>query len=266
MEIPLLAGRAFETGDTKDTPKVAIIDEKLARTHWPDASPLGQRIRVGQADDRVTWYTIIGIVGAVQHDALNRLSRAVVYVPSRQRPSGWQTLVVRSPLPPEAVFTAVKSVVKEMDAKLALTHVAPLNDVVAQSIWQPRLFAIGFAVFAAIALLLAGVGIYGMLSYAVSARTNEIGIRLALGAQRYNVLKLVIGQGMALAVSGILIGLAASWALTSWLESLLFEVGATDPLTFVSVSCLLTLVALLACYLPARRATKVDPLSALRHE
>ncbi len=266
MEIPLLAGRAFEAGDTKDTPKVAIIDERLAHTHWPNASPLGQRIRIGQADDRATWYTIIGVVGAVQHDALNRPSRAVVYVPSRQRPSGWQTLVVRSPLPPEALLTAVKSVVKEMDAKLALTHVAPLNDVLAQSIWQPRLFAIGFAVFAAVALLLAGVGIYGVLSYVVSAHTNEIGIRLALGAQRYNVLKLVVGQGMALAVSGILIGLATSWALTRWLESLLFGVSATDPLTFVGVSCLLTLVALLACYLPARRATKVDPLIALRHE
>jgi putative ABC transport system permease protein len=266
LEIPLLAGRAFAASDNKDTPKVAIIDQRLARTHWPDTNPLGQRFRVGQADDSATWYTIVGVVDAVQHDALNLTSRAVVYVPNLQRSPGWQTLVVRSSLPPEAVLTAVKSVVKEMDAKLAVTHVAALREVVAQSIWQPRLYASLFAVFAIVALLLAAVGTYGVMSYAVAARTNEIGIRMALGAERRHVMKLVVGQGMALAFGGVALGLLGAWLLTRLMKTLLFNVSATDPLTFVGVSLVLIGVALLACYLPARKAAEVDPLVALRHD
>jgi putative ABC transport system permease protein len=266
MEIPLLAGRMFDATDTPDTPNVAIIDERLARTYWPDADPLGQRIRIGQADDRSTWYTIVGVAGAVQHDQLKVATRPTVYVPSLKSTANLRTLVVRSPLPPETLLAAVKSVVKEMDANLPITHVAPLRAIVVESIWQPRLYALLFAVFAAVALTLAGVGIYGVMSYAVAARTNEIGVRIALGAQPRDVLRLVIGQGILLALSGVGVGLFGASLLARLLKTLLFGVNATDPLTFVGVALLLMLVALSACWIPARRATKVDPLIALRCE
>jgi putative ABC transport system permease protein len=265
MEIPLLAGRAFDDTDTPATPKVAIIDERLARTHWPDASPLGQRIRIGQADDRAAWYTIVGVAGAVQHDQPSIATRPTVYVPNLQK-AGPQALVVRSSLPPEALLAAIKNVVKEMDANLPITHIAMMREVIAESIWQPRLYAVLFAVFAVVALLLAAVGIYGVMAYAVAARTNEIGIRLALGAQPRDVLRLVVGQGMLLALSGIGLGLLGALLLTRLLKALLFNISATDPLTFSGVALLLTLVALLACWVPAQRATKVDPLIALRCE
>jgi predicted permease len=266
MEIPLLTGRAFDGTDTQATPKVAIIDERLVRAHWPNASPLGQRIRIGQADDRADWYTIVGVAEAVQHDRPDVATRPTVYVPNLQKHVGHQTLVVRSPLPPEALLVAIKNVVKEMDAKLPVTHVAMMRDVIAESIWQPRLYAVLFAVFAVVALLLAAVGIYGMMSYAVATRTNEIGIRMALGALPRDVLRLVVGQGMLLAFGGIGLGLVGASLLTRMLKALLFGVSATDPLTFAGVALLLTLVALLACWIPAQRATKVDPLIALRCE
>jgi len=266
MEIPLLAGRAFADTDTEATPKVAIIDQRLARAHWPNASPLGQRIRLGQADDRADWHTIVGIAGAVQHDQPDLATRSTVYVPSLQSPTGFQTLVVRSPLPPEALLASIRSVVKEMDAKLPVTHVALMRDVVAQSIWQPRLYAVLFAVFSVVALLLAAVGIYGVIAYAVSARTSEIGIRMALGAQPRDVLKLIVGQGMMLALGGVLVGLLGAGLLTRLMQTLLFGVSATDPLIFAGVAFLLICVALLACYLPARKAAQVDPLVALRHD
>jgi putative ABC transport system permease protein len=174
--------------------------------------------------------------------------------------------MVRSPLPPEALLVAIKNVVKEMDAKLPVTHVAMMRDVIAESIWQPRLYAVLFAVFALVALLLAAVGIYGMMSYAVATRTNEIGIRMAHGALPRDVLRLVVGQGMLLAFGGIGLGLVSASLLTRMLKALLFGVSATDPLTFAGVALLLTLVALLACWIPAQRATKVDPLIALRCE
>ena len=266
MEIPLLAGRAFDDTDTQATPKVAIIDERLVRAHWPNASPLGQRIRIGQADDRANWYTIVGVAGAVQHDQPGVATRPTVYVPNLQKPVGHQTLVMRSPLPPEALLAAIKNVVKEMDAKLPVTHVAMMRDVIAESIWQPRLYVVLFAVFAVVALLLAAVGIYGVMSYAVAARTNEIGVRMALGALPRDVLRLVVRQGMLLAFGGIGLGLAGASLLTRMLKALLFGVSATDPLTFAGVALLLTLVALLACWIPAQRGTKVDPLIALRCE
>jgi putative ABC transport system permease protein len=266
MEIPLLSGRAFALTDAPDALKVAIIDERLARAHWPNESPLGRRIRIGQADDRATWCTIVGVAGAIQHDRPEVATRATVYVPNRQRPAGFQTLVVRSPLPPEALLAAIKSVVKEMDAKLPVTHVAPLRTVVAQAVWQPRFYAWLFAVFAVVALLLAAVGIYGVMAYVVAARTNEIGVRMALGAQPRDVLRLVIGHAMKLALSGVVLGLGGAVWLTRWLQTLLFEVSATDPLTFAGGTMALLLAALPTCWIPARRATKVDPLIALRSE
>jgi putative ABC transport system permease protein len=192
--------------------------------------------------------------------------RKMVYVPNLQNPVGFQTLVVRSNLPRESLVPSVKNVVKEMDPNLPITHVETMREVIAESVWQPRLYATLFAVFSVVALTLAAVGIYGVMSYAVTARTNEIGIRIALGAERRHVLKLVVGQGMALALGGVGVGLAGGLLLTRLMKTLLFGVNATDPLTFAGVSLLLFSVAMLACYLPARKAAQVDPLVALRRD
>jgi len=266
MDIPLLAGRAFTDADTREAPRVAIIDERLASEYWPNESPLGKRIRFGPPDGATPWHTIVGVVGTVQHVRLDAATRKLAYVPSLQDPTGFQTLVVRSHTPLESLIAAVKNVVKEMNPNLPITHVATMREVIAESIWQPRLYAILFAVFAVVALTLAAVGIYGVMSYAVTARTNEIGIRMALGAERRHVLKLVVGQGMALALGGVGVGLAGGLLLTRLMKTLLFGVSATDPLTFAGVSLLLFSVALLACYLPARKAAQVDPLVALRRD
>jgi putative ABC transport system permease protein len=266
MEIPLLAGRAFNDADTRDTPRVAIIDERLAREYWSNESPLGKRIRIGPPGKDNDWRSIVGLVGTVQHERLDAATRKMVYVPSLQKPTGFQTLVVRSLAPREALIAAVRSVVKEMDPKLPITHVAMMREVIAESVWQPRLYASLFAVFAVVAATLAAVGIYGVMSYTVAARTHEIGIRMALGAERRHTLKLVVGQGMVLALGGVGIGVAGALLLTRLMRTLLFGVSATDPLTFAGVSLLLLGVALLACYLPARKAAKVDPLVALRRD
>jgi predicted permease len=264
---PLIAGRDFTDADARDAPKVVIVDEMLAREYWPNDNPLGKRIRLGPPEDNGSWLTIIGVVGAMQHKSLDEVTPGKqVYRPVLQRPVGYMSLVVRSPAPPESMIASVKALVKEADANLPITHVSTMREIVDESIWQPRLYAILFALFAFVALLLAAVGIYGVISYAVTARTNEIGIRMALGAERHHVLKLVVGQGIVLALGGIGFGLVGAWLLTRLMKTLLFGVSVTDPLTFAGVSLLLFSVALLACYLPARKAAQVDPLVALRHD
>jgi putative ABC transport system permease protein len=264
MEIPLLAGRAFTDADSSDTPPVAIVDERLAREYWPNESPLGKRIRVGLLSGDDPWRVIVGVVGIIQHERLGASTRMMAYVPSLQKPTGYQTLVVRSNLPRESLIAAVKNIVKEMDPKLPIDHIAAMHEVIAESIWRPRLYAILFAVFAFVALTLAAVGIYGVMSYTVTARTQEIGIRIALGADRRHVLKLIVGQGMVLALFGVVLGLCGALLLTRLMKTLLFGVSATDPLTLAGVSLLLSGIALLACYLPAHKAAQVDPLVALR--
>ncbi|MDQ3687468.1 MAG: ABC transporter permease [Acidobacteriota bacterium] len=266
MGITLLAGRDFTDVDARDALKVTIIDERLAREYWPNENPLGKRVRFGPPEDNEPWHTIVGVVGEVKHESLNLTQRKSVYLPHAQVSIGGMALAVRTRANPESLAAAVREQVRELDPNQPVTAVRTMSEVVSRSVWQPRLYTILFGVFAGVALLLASVGIYGVMSYAVSQRTREIGIRMALGAQRGDVLRLVIRQGMWLVLIGVGIGVLASLLLTGLMQSLLFGVGATDPVTFAGVAVLLAAAALIACYIPARRATKVDPMVALRYE
>ena len=266
LGIPILMGRDFTPTDGLEAPKVTIIDERLAREYWPSGSPIGKRIRFGPPEDNEPWHTVIGVVGAVRHDRLDADTDKSVYLPHMQIPVNGLSIVVRATAKPEGLAGAVRAKVREIDPDLPVTKVMTMEDVVAESVWQPRIYSILFAVFATVALLLATVGIYGVMSYTVTARTREFGLRMALGAQSIDLLRLIVGQGMRLALFGVVIGLAGAFALTRLLKNLLFEVKATDPLTFFAIAGLLTLVTLAACWVPARRATKVDPMIALRYE
>jgi putative ABC transport system permease protein len=265
MGIPLLVGRDFNDADTADSTSVTIIDDRLAHEYWPNESPIGKRLTLGPPEDKDPWYTVVGVVGAVKNESLNPTRRKTAYVPHTQYSADDMSLAIRA-RNPENLATAIQKHVKAMNPDLPIINLRTMTEVVSQSVWQPRLYAILFVVFAAVALALASVGLYGVMAYSVSERSREMGIRMALGAQRRDVLKLVVAEGMTLTLFGIGVGLAAALALTRLMRSLLFEVGVTDPLTFSVIAVLLTLVALLACYIPARRATKVDPMVALRHE
>ncbi|HEY0003633.1 MAG TPA: ABC transporter permease [Pyrinomonadaceae bacterium] len=266
MGIPIIAGRDFTEADTKDALQVTLIDERLAREYWPNESPLGKRIRFGPPESNEPWFTIIGMVGEVRHERLDQATRKTVYVPYQQIPDRQMTLTIRTTTDPTSLVAAVRQQVKELDPEQPLINVWTMEEVISRAVWQPRLYAILFGVFAGVALILASVGIYGVMSYAVTQRTHEIGIRMALGAQARDVLKMVLGQGLVLVLIGVAVGLGGAFALTRLMASLLYGVSATDPATFSAIALLLIGVALLACYIPARRAMKVDPMVALRYE
>jgi putative ABC transport system permease protein len=266
LGIPLLEGRDFTDADTENGPKITIIDEHLAREYWPNESPLGKRIRFGPPEDNEPWHTIVGVVGAVRHERLEATTRNSVYLPHTEIPIGGLSLAVRTAAQPERLIEPVREQIRELDPDLPITSVRTMEEVVARSVWQPRLYTILFGIFAAVALLLAAVGLYGVMAYTVTIRTHEIGLRVALGARPGDVMKLIAGQGIKLALIGVASGLIAASLLTRLMTSLLFSTSANDPLTFIGIAALLTLVALLACWIPARRATKVDPMVALRYE
>jgi len=263
--ISVLMGRDFSERDSKDAEKVTIVDERLVREYWPNQNPLGKRIRFGPPEDNEPWHTVVGVVGAVRHEQLDKETRKSVYLPHLQIPVNGLSLVVQSKNPANLVG-ALRGQIREVDPDLPVVDLMTMEEVVSQSVWQNRLYAILFSAFAVIALLLAAVGIYGVMSYSVTQRTQEIGIRMALGAQLKDVLQLIVKGGLVLSLIGVAIGVAGALALTRLLRSLLFGVTPTDAVTFIAVSLVLLFVALLACYVPARRATKVDPLVALRYE
>jgi len=266
MSIPLVKGRYFSDRDAPDAPGVAIIDETMARKYWPGEDPVGKRITFGGDPDNPRWREIVGIVGYVKTKGLEGESRVQYYLPLAQRPVSGTYLVVRTTGDPTSLAAAVRGVIGTLDKDLPVYKVTTMERLVADSMARQRFSMFLLGSFAAVALLLATVGLYGVMAYMVTQRTKEIGIRLALGAQTRDVLKLVIGQGMVLSLIGVGIGLVAAFALTRLMESLLFGVSATDPSVFVIISLTLVGVGLLACYIPARRATKVDPMIALRYE
>lgn len=267
MSIPSLKGRAFAEQDRDNTAKVIIVNEALASRFWPNGDAIGKRLGFFEDDpDKQVWREIVGVVGNVRHKALELEVTPEVYFPYKQLPRNFMNLVVRSASDPSSMVPAIRNQVLSVDKDQPVSDIMTMDQRVARSVASSRFVMSLLGAFSMLALGLAAVGIYGVMAYLVTQRTQEIGVRMALGAQKRDVLKLVVGKGMALAVIGIAIGLVASLALTRLMRSLLFEVTPTDWLTFVITSVVLLTVALLACYIPARRATKVDPLVALRYE
>ena len=269
--LALRAGRPFNEQDTERAQPVTIINETMARAYWPGENAIGKRFKIGMPSAQIPWLTVVGVVADVRQMAADEPVKAEMYLPYRQGAAfatffAPRNLVVRTAGEPTSLVSAVRQAVHEVDPYQPLAGIRTMNEVVSLDTQQHRLGMILLTTFAGLALLLAALGIYGVLSYFVIQHTPEIGVRLALGAQTGDVLRLVIGKGMRLALLGVAIGLAGAFALTRLLQSLLFEVKATDPLTFGLIALLLTLVAFMACYIPARRATKVDPMVALRYE
>jgi predicted permease len=260
MGIRLIRGRPLTSQDDSAAPPVALINQTAAQRYWPGQNPLGHRVEVNRQ-----WWEVVGVVGDVKGQGLDRDVNPEVYFSWAQSPWSGGTLVVRG-TNVSSLASAIRSKAQELDKQLPISNVRTLEEIVEDSISTPRTNTLLLALFAGIALTLAAVGIYGVMAYSVAQRAHEIGVRMALGAQSSDAIKLVLKQGMILALVGALIGLIASWRLTRLMESLLFGVGTTDPLTFIVTPLLLILVALLACWLPARRSTKVDPLVALRNE
>jgi predicted permease len=269
MGIPLLSGRDVADTDTRQSPNVVVINDAFARRHFAGENPLGHRLRLqGQERDPLL---IVGVVGNVRQLGLDQQPPPEVFVPFLQDPLSTtyqrsMTIMARSKSDPGAIAGPLRAAVTSVDKSLPVFAFKPMTEYMHDSLSRRRFSLILLSIFSGVALVLAAVGIYGVISYGVTQRTHEMGIRMALGAQPRDVLKLVVRQAMLLALGGVGIGLLASFALTRLMKGLLFSVSVTDPMTFVAIALLMTLIALFACLIPARRATKVDPLVALRYE
>jgi putative ABC transport system permease protein len=274
----LRQGRAFMAADNDKAPRVAVINETMARRYWPGENPIGKRAaldfeamrfypdRAPDFDLALGLREIVGVMADVKHTGLSGETVPEFYAPLAQRPTRYMTLVVRTAADPTPLLAVARNEVLALDKDQPIANASTMSEWMAASVAQPRFNFLLMTTFASIALLLAALGIYGVMAWTVTQRTQEIGIRMALGAQTSDVLKMVIKRGMTLTLAGVTLGLTASLALTRLMETLLFGVSATDPLTFSLIALLLTAVATLACYIPARRAAKVDPMVALRTE
>ncbi|MGH9874523.1 MAG: FtsX-like permease family protein, partial [Pyrinomonadaceae bacterium] len=266
MAILLLRGRTFSESDKPTAPSAAVVSQSLVQKYWPNEDPIGQAIQFGNMDGDLRLLYVVGVVGDVRHGGIDTPPRPTVYANALQRrPSPDLSVVVRAAVPPSSLVPAMRQTVRSLDPELPVDF-RTLDQIVSSSLDQRRFSLVIFGVFGAVALLLAAMGIYGVTTYAVAQRTQEIGIRMALGARMTDVLKLILRSAMTLALIGAAIGLAGALALTRLMNALLFGVTPTDLPTFAVVALCLIAVALIACYIPARRATKVDPLVALRYE
>jgi len=265
LGIPLIRGRMFDEHDGANTPHVALISESLAEERWPGEDPIGHTIEFGNMDGDLRLLTIVGIVGDTHEYALDEPPRPTVYVNLFQRPTSFMSVTMLSDADTGSVSSAARGILKELNPEIP-ANFKTFQQVYTASLGSRRFNVILIGFFGITALLLATAGVFGVMAYSVSRRTREFGVRIALGATSGNVLRMVLGQGMRTIVIGVAIGIAGSFVLTKTVSSLLFGVTATDPITFVGVTLLLIAVALLACYIPARRATKVDPMEALRSE
>jgi putative ABC transport system permease protein len=269
MQIPLRAGREFTPLDREQQPLVAIVNEEMVREFFPHEDPIGKRIQWAGDTGPPRWMTVIGEVGDVKHSGLNEPVDPAVYTPFSQSDETWRrfmTLAIRSSNPSPGLVEEVKRQIWSLDGQIPVGDVSTMDDLIAVALAQQRFNVLLLGLFAALALILTAVGIYGAMAYTANQRTHEIGVRTALGAQRNDVLRLIMRDGARIAFCGIASGIAGALALTHLMASLLFEVKPTDPATFASVAILLAFVALAACYIPACRAMRVDPMIALRYE
>lgn len=268
MSIPLLQGRAFTAQDNQTTPFVTVINQVVAQREFPGENPIGKRITFGRVDSQQqpVWFEIVGITANIRSTELREEPDSELYFSVNQSPFGTMALVIRSNVEPASLAASVRQVVGEIDKSVPVSDVKTMDHIVSESVTQPRFNLFLLGLFSGIALLLSVAGIYGVTAYSVTQRTHELGIRIALGAQVSDVLRMIMGQGMTVIGIGIVIGLVAAFVLMRFMNSLLFGVSATDPFTFAGITAVLIGAGLLACYVPARRATKVDPLEALRYE
>ncbi len=266
MSIPLLRGRVFNEHDSTATPRVTVISETLARRYFPNQDPMGKELNFGFPPDGNAPREIVGIVGDVRDDSLSEAPGPMMYVPFAQAPFWGAQVIVRSTLSPASVAASIRKATHDIDKDLPVTDIETLPEALSVSVAQPRFRTLLLGLFGVIALLLAAVGIFGVLSYSVARRTHEIGIRMALGATPRAILRLVLTESARLVLVGLAVGILVALGVTRYLSSLLFAVHPADPLTFLGVAVLLTAVALIACYVPARRAMRVDPIVSLRYE
>ena len=267
MGIAVLQGRDFSDRDDKKGPPVIIINQEFARKHFPGENPIGKRIKPGIStdEDETVMREIVGIVANVKNRNLSTDFKPGYFLTEGQMPLNQMTMVVRTANDPHSLTTAVQREVAQVDREVPVYSIKTMDEYIASTVATPRFNTTLLAIFAGVALMLTIVGLYGVMSYSVAQRTNEIGIRMALGAQTRDVLRLIVAQGLKLVLLGLAIGLAGAFALMKVISSLLFGVTTKDPWTFAAVAGMLSVVALLACYLPARRASHVDPLTALRY-
>jgi len=266
MEIPPRSGRFFNEHDTLTSPKVVVIDEYMAQQLWPNQDPIGRRIHYGGVTDNNPWETVVGVVGRVKQYTLDSDSRIALYRAQSQYPTRAMNVVLRSGADPAALAPAVKQQIHELDSDLPLYNVRTMNQRLDESLAQRRFAMLLLTLFAGVALALAAIGTYGVMAYLVNQGTREIGIRIALGATQRAIVRLIVWKGLSLALTGVAIGLAGAFAVSRLMRSLLFGVTPSDPFTFVMISFLLTLIALLASYIPAHRAAQIDPIVCLRDE
>ena len=270
MGIAIQPGRAFNEGDNEKSIPVAIVNETMAHQYWPGENAIGKRFKLGDPSDKdVPWLTIVGIAMDVRQMGVDEPVKPEMYFPYLQGGEPFyapRDLAIRTSVDPLSLVSAVRNEIHQVDPNQPISNVRTMDDVLGEETASRRLGMTLLTIFAALALLLATLGIYGVLAYFVVQHTQEIGVRMALGAQRSNILGLVLKKGMALALLGVGIGLGVAFALTRLMSSLLYGVSTTDPLTYAGISLMLLLVAFVACYLPARRATRVDPMVALIYE
>jgi putative ABC transport system permease protein len=266
MEIPVVKGREFTEQDTATSQPVAMLNESLAKQLWPDGDAIGKRIKLGTAEVDSPWMSVVGIAADSKQNGLNRSAGTDIYMPYVQDPRRSMALVVRTRSDPAGLVSAVRNEVRGVDANQPVYNVRTMEQVTEESVAGQRIFARMLGLFATLALMLAVAGIYGVMSYSVNQRRREIGVRMALGAKPRHVLRMIVGQGMVLVIVGVVVGLLLAFALTRVMESLLFGVSTTDAATFAGISLLLSAVALLSCFIPARRAAKVNPATILRYE
>jgi putative ABC transport system permease protein len=270
MGIPIQQGRAFNAGDNEQSIPVAIINETMARQYWPGENPIGKRFKLGDpGESEVPWVQIVGVAGDVRQMGVDEAVKPEMYFPYQQGQVPFyapRDLVIRTSGNPLNLVAAARSEIHQVDPDQPISNIQTMADVLGEETAPRQLGMTLLTIFAGLALLLASLGLYGVLAYFVVQHTQEIGVRMALGAQRGNILGLVLKKGMMLTLLGVAIGLVVAFALTRLMASLIYGVSPTDPLTYAGVALLLMLVAFMACYLPARRATKVDPMVALIYE